>query len=94
MATTETRQQAESRGGRHGFVSTYNRGCRCPECKRAKHEQYVRRKVRCASGPRTLMDDARELYKMVYWSGGEMRVFIFPPMDDEEEVGDEPSGRA
>ena len=54
MATTETRQQAESRGGRHGFASTYNRGCRCPECKRAKHEQYVRRKVRCASEPRTL----------------------------------------
>ena len=58
MATTETRQQAESRGGRHGFASTYNRGCRCPECKRAKHEQYVRRKVRCASGPRALMDEA------------------------------------
>lgn len=94
MATTDTRLQAEPRGGRHGFASTYNRGCRRPECKRAKHEQYVRRKVNGASRPRTLMDDARELYKMVYWSGGEMRVFIFPPMDDEEEVGDEPSGRA
>lgn len=40
------------------------------------------------------MDDARELYKMVYWSGGEMRVFIFPPMEDEEEVGDGPSDGA
>ncbi len=39
------------------------------------------------------MDSARELYKMVYWSGGEMRVFIFPPMGDEED-GDEPRERA
>lgn len=93
MATTDTRLQAETRGGRHGFASTYNRGCRCAACKKAKHEQYVRRKVRCASGPRTLMDEARELYKMVYWSGGEMRVFIFPPMGEEED-GDEPSDGA
>lgn len=93
MATMATRQRAESGGGRHGFVSTYNRGCRCEACSKAKHEQYVRRKVDGASRPRTLMDDARELYKMVYWSGGEMRVFIFPPMGDEED-GDEPRERA
>lgn len=61
MATTETRQQAESRGGRHGFASTYNRGCRCPECKRAKHEQYVRRKVRCASEPRALIGECADV---------------------------------
>lgn len=90
MATMATRQRAESGGGRHGFVSTYNRGCRCEACTEAKHEQYVRRKVREASRPRTLMDSARELYKMVYWSGGEMRVFIFPPMGEEED-GDGPS---
>lgn len=94
MAKRQKRQTEEKARGRHGFASTYNRGCRCAACKKAKHEQYVRRKVRCASRPRTLMDDARELYKMVYWSGGEMRVFIFPPMEDEEEVGDEPRDRA
>ena len=82
MATTETRQRAETNGGRHGFASTYNRGCRCPECKKAKHEQYVRRKVEGAAWPRTLMDRARELDRMVYWSGGEMRVFTYPPMDE------------
>lgn len=93
MAKRQTRQTTEQARGRHGFASTYNRGCRCPACKKAKHEQYVRRKVSGASRPRTLMDSARELYKMVYWSGGEMRVFIFPPMGDEED-GDEPRERA
>ncbi len=31
-----------------------------------------------------LLDYAASLYKMVYWSGGEMRVFIFPPMGKDE----------
>lgn len=94
MTKRQSRQTAEKARGRHGFASTYNQGCRCEACTEAKHEQYVRRKVREASRPHTLMDSARELYKMVYWSGGEMRVFIFPPMEDEEEVGDEPSDGA
>lgn len=35
---------------RHGTLNMYHAGCRCPECKEVKHQEYVERREKKKSG--------------------------------------------
>ncbi len=84
MAKRQKRQRAK-RG--HGTTAMYKAGCRCPECKKAMHGYYEQRKAaRKRNENASLLEKAASLYGMVYTVGGETRVFVYPPMSDEEET--------